>query len=124
MQEKVWDFDPCPPVDCCDPSLNSVTITAETVAEFGSPRVVASAFSYSGELCMGNGSVGIPKSVNLFVQNYAPAIGVVSFFGELDSNEIYFTVTDDPYYASGVPVYQGNCLKGIIDNDQCILEVQ
>lgn len=109
---------------CCDASLNTVTVVAEQVTEFGSPRVVASGFSYSGELCCGNGSVGTPNSVNLYVNGYTPSVGVVSFAGQLDSNEIYLKVTGDPFSSSGVPVMVGECLKGIINGDECILEIQ
>ena len=115
---------PTPVLDCCDASLNTVTVVAEQVTEFGSPRVVASGFSYSGELCCGNGSVGTPNSVNLYVNGYTPSVGVVSFAGQLDSNEIYLKVTGDPFSSSGVPVMAGECLKGIINGDECILEIQ
>jgi hypothetical protein len=115
---------PTPVLDCCDASLNNVNVVAEQVTEFGSPRVVASGFSYSGELCCGNGSVGTPNSVNLYVNGYTPSVGVISFAGQLDSNEIYLKVTDDPFSTNGVPVMTGECLKGIVNGDECILEIQ
>lgn len=111
-------------LDCCDASLNTVNVVAEQVTEFGSPRVVASGFSYSGELCCGNGSVGTPNSINLYVNGYTPSVGVVSFAGQLDSNEIYLKVTADPLSANGVPTMTGECLKGIVNGDECILEIQ
>ncbi len=114
----------CLPTECCDASLNTVNVVAEQVTEFGSPRVVASGFSYSGELCCGNGSVGTPNSINLYVNGYTPSVGVVSFAGQLDSNEIYLKVTADPLSANGVPAMTGECLKGIVNGDECILEIQ
>ena len=86
--------------------------------------VVASGFSYTGQLCCGNGGVGTPASVSLYVGGYTPAIGILSFAGSLDSNEIYFEVTQDHFASNGVPVMAGTCLKGTVTGNICNLTPQ
>ena len=75
----------------------------DTLKEFGNPIITASSFSYDVNICCGN-AVGIANSVSLYVPNYAFSVGILSFHGHLDSNEIYMEVVNDLFNAQGVPL--------------------
>jgi hypothetical protein len=89
--------------------------------QFVATGITLMSFAYNGNLCLGNSTGGLPKSISLYVSGYSDAVGVISVLGELDSNEISLEVVDDIYLSNGVPSMQGNCLKGTISNDRCDL---
>jgi len=116
--------DPCNPVpcpDCCSPTANEYQVDTSQQPQFVATGITLMSFAYNGNLCVGNSTGGLPKSISLYVPGYSDAVGVISVLGELDSAEISLEVTDDVYLSSGVPSMQGKCLKGSINNDRCDL---
>ena len=89
--------------------------------QFVATGITLMSFAYNGNLCLGNSTGGLPKSISLYVSGYSDAVGIISVLGDLDSNEISLEFTDDVYLSNGVPSMQGKCLKGSINNDRCDL---
>ena len=74
-------------------------------------------------MCCGNASSGLPNSVSLYIENYVPSIGTLSFAGELDSTDIYFEISGNHISNNDAPKFEeATCLKGVIADGKCILK--
>ena len=111
--------EPCP--SCCNSTANEHQVDTNQQPQFVATGITLMSFAYNGNLCLGNSTGGLPRSISLYVSGYSDAVGIISVLGDLDSNEISLEVTDDVYLSNGVPSMQGKCLKGSINNDRCDL---